>query len=191
MQSYKLFITVGAAAILAPMTVRASAQNDAPFTIRRPPDGSTVREKVKVEIPLASIPEGGYVAYSIDGQFRIALTPTAEQREKMKPGDPFVFTWDTKAPVKVRGGVTELTPKDGEHTISATLYSPTSVKGGSTAKQTSAVTVKVANKATTDPGAILLRYRFSEGSNRVYRRNGESVIVTGLSQGMQSTGDQE
>src|SRR5262249_49997316 len=142
-------------------------------------------------IPLASIPEGGYVAYSIDGQFRIALTPTPEQREKMKPGDPFVFTWDTKAPVKVRGGVTEVTPKDGDHTISATLYSPTSVKGGSTAKQTSSVNVKVANKATTDPGAILLRYRFTEGSNRVYRRNGESVIVTGLSQGMQSTGDQE
>src|ERR1041385_960118 len=147
MQAYRLLTAVGLIAVIAPLSVRANAQNEAPFTIRRPPDGSTVREKVKVEIPLASIPEGGYVAYSIDGKFRIALTPTPEQRDKMKPGDAFVFMWDTKAPVKVRGGVTEEIPKDGEHTISATLFAPTSAQGGSVAKQTSAVTVKVANKA--------------------------------------------
>src|SRR5258708_22398466 len=191
MQAHKLLATIGLVAIAAPFAVRARPHNDAPFTIRRPPDGSTVREKVRVEIPLASIPESGYVAFSIDGKFRIALTPTPEEREKLKPGDPYVFIWDTKAPVKVRGGVTEETPKDGEHTISATLYTPVGQNGGSSAKQTSAVTVKVANKATTDPGAILLRYRFNEGSNRTYNRNGESVIVTGLSQGMQGTGDQE
>src|SRR5690348_16023033 len=58
----------------------ASTQNEAPFTIRRPPDGATVREKVHVLVPLASIPTGGYVAYYIDGQFRVALAPSAEQR---------------------------------------------------------------------------------------------------------------
>src|SRR5437016_12092249 len=104
MPSLRLFQAIGLAAMLAPAAMPACAQNDAPFTIRRPPDGSTVREKVRVEIPLASIPEGGYVAFSIDGKFRIALTPTPEEREKLKPGDPYVFVWDTKAPVKGRTG---------------------------------------------------------------------------------------
>src|SRR2546427_7446254 len=109
MQAHKILATIGLVAIAAPLAVRAGAQNDAPFTIRRPPDGSTVREKVKVEIPLASIPEGGYVAFSIDGKFRIALTPTPEQRDHMKPGDPYVFMWDSKAPVKIPGGVKDET----------------------------------------------------------------------------------
>ena len=129
MPSLRLFQAIGLAAMLAPAAMPACAQNDAPFTIRRPPDGATVREKVRVEIPLASIPEGGYVAFSIDGQFRVALTPSQEEREKeereaqtAKRAPMYVFTWDTKSAVKVRG--LEEMPKDGEHEISATLFVP-------------------------------------------------------------------
>src|SRR5215470_705989 len=86
----KTFFALGAQSLLLAAMVPASAQNEAPFTIRKPPDGATVREKVRIEVPLASIPEGAYVAYAIDGQFRIALAPTAEMREKMDPGKPFV-----------------------------------------------------------------------------------------------------
>src|SRR5712691_9901732 len=120
MQPRKLHAIVaglGILGLLGAYGVPANAQNEAPFTIRRPPDGSTVREKVRVEIPLASIPEGGYVAFSIDGRFSIALTPTPEEREKMTSGQPYVLMWDTKASVKGRAGVTEDIPKDGEHTI--------------------------------------------------------------------------
>jgi len=56
---------MAAASLAALLAVgqQSGAQNQAPFTIRQPPDGATVREKVAIKIPLASIPEGGYVAY--------------------------------------------------------------------------------------------------------------------------------
>ncbi|MCW3100132.1 MAG: hypothetical protein JWL77_5750, partial [Chthonomonadaceae bacterium] len=37
----------------------AHAQGQSPFTIRKPLDGSSVREKVRIEIPRASIGSGG------------------------------------------------------------------------------------------------------------------------------------
>src|SRR2546425_6667276 len=108
MLSLRLFTAAGIAAVLGSIVLPAAAQNDAPFTIRRPPDGATVREKVRVEIPLASIPDGAYVAFSIDGQFRVALTPSEEERNaEVKAADKahrapmYYFIWDTKAPVKV------------------------------------------------------------------------------------------
>src|SRR6266550_1794491 len=121
----KLLIVSGMMALSA-LAVRTSAQNEAPFTIRYPPDGATVRESIRVEVPLASIPENAYVAYSIDGQFRVALSPTEEQRTKgaTRPGARFVFVWDSKEPMKLRAGMREEQPKDGEHEISATLYVP-------------------------------------------------------------------
>src|SRR5687768_18142661 len=79
MQLAKL-LTAAGLLTLCTAAVRTSAQNEAPFTIRYPPDGASVRENVRVEVPLASIPQDAYVAYSIDDQFVVALAPTAEQR---------------------------------------------------------------------------------------------------------------
>lgn len=196
MQVRKLVVAAGFAALLAAPALLATAQNAAPFTIRQPPDGATVREKVKVEIPLASIPEEGYVAYSIDGQFRVALSPTDEERQKLndaaeksKKPAMFSFVWDTKQPVKVRN--TDQAPADGEHEISATLFAPSGTAGGSKVQQTSSVRVQLANKVVTDPGAIHLKYRFPDATNRTYERNGDTVVVTGLTQGMQGASDQE
>src|SRR2546423_9604374 len=115
---------LGIMGLLGACCVRANAQNEAPFTIRKPPDGATVREKVKIEIPLASIPDGGYVAFYIDGEFQVALTPTAAQREHAKPGENYVFTWDTKKPVKHRGSTTQAAPADGEHEGTANIIAP-------------------------------------------------------------------
>jgi hypothetical protein len=136
------------------------------------------------------------VAYSIDGQFRVALSPTAEQRAKAagKPGSRFVFVWDSKLPMKLRPGMKEEQPKDGEHEISATLYVPSASggPGASVAKQTSSVKVNLRNKISEDPGPIRLRYRFTDGSNRYYNRTGDTSIVAGLSQGVvQGSTDQE
>jgi len=182
----------GGLAVMAAAALPASAQNEAPFTIRRPPDGATVREKVRIQVPLASIPEGGYVAYSIDGKFIVALAPTEEQREKARPGATFDFIWDTKAPMKVQGSLEQKPPAEGEHEISATLYVPRPGEdGGSIARETSSVKVVVANKINTDPGAVRLRYRFNDGATHYYNRTGTTSIVAGLSQAVRGTGEQE
>lgn len=168
------------------------AQNTAPFSIRFPPDGATVREKVPVRVPLASIPEGAYVAFSIDGQFRVALAPTEEQRAKAGAGAMFEWVWDTKEVVKIQQSNREEAPADGQHRISATLFLPrTGPAGGATVAETSEVTVTLANKITTDPGPLTLRYRYEDGSNRTYRRVGTTAIVGGVTQGLMATGDVE
>ncbi len=174
------------------MTARTSAQNTAPFSIRFPPDGATVREKVPIRVPLASIPDGAYVAFSIDGQFRVALAPTDEQRTKAEPGAMFEYIWDTKERVRVLGTNRVEAPSDGPHKISAVLYVPKSgPAGGATAAETSEVNVTLANKIATDPGPIALRYRYEDGSNRTYNRSGTTVIVGGVTQGLTATGDVE
>src|SRR5512143_3129877 len=107
MQPRKLLVVAAGLALVCAMGLRASAQNEAPFTIRYPPDGATVREKVRIRIPLASIPEAGYVSLYIDGDFRGALSVSEDEREAIRKAasnrkEPayFEYVWDTKAPVK-------------------------------------------------------------------------------------------
>jgi hypothetical protein len=193
MQPRKLLAVAGGLALLGMFSAygeRASAQNQAPFTIRKPPEGATVREKVRVEIPLASIPEGGYIAYYIDGQFRVALAPTQEQRDKAKPGQPYVFVWDTKAPYRARFSTKDEIPADGEHEIAAKLYAPDPAKG-SVLKESSSVKITVQNKFDPGNAPITLRYRFVDGSSRDYNRTGDTSIVAGLTQGAGGTDNQE
>lgn len=171
---------------------RTIAQNAPPFTIRFPPDGATVRENVAVKVPLASIPEGAYVAYSVNGIFRVALSPTAEQREKAKAGDPFTWTWDTKASVLNPRTNKEEVATDGTYTIAVSLYTPLPGNaGGSKLAQTSSVKVTLNNIIRDDPGPLKFRYRFPDGSSRTYGRNGATKIVAGMSQGIKGTGDIE
>lgn len=171
---------------------RSIAQNAPPFTIRFPPDGATVRENVAVKVPLASIPEGAYVAYSVNGIFRVALSPTAEQREKAKAGEPFTWTWDTKASVLNPRTNKEEVATDGNYTIAVSLYTPLPGNaGGSKLAQTSSVKVTLNNIIRDDPGALKFRYRFPDGSSRTYGRNGATKIVAGMSQGIKGTGDIE
>ncbi len=175
------------AAVMA-MGSTAGAQNAAPFTIRYPPEGATVREKVPIRVPLASIPEGGFVAFAVNGQFRIAITPQPEQRAQAQPGAMFEYVWDTKEPIKFRGQTKASPPKDGEYTLSATLYVP-----GQSASQaeTSSVKVTLANSISDDPGAIRLQYRYPDGAQRIYDRKGTAVLVAGLSQNVRGSGERE
>ncbi|MHB1190664.1 MAG: hypothetical protein ACYC08_07485, partial [Armatimonadota bacterium] len=76
----------------------AAAHSD--MQIERPMDGSTVRETVSVLVPVWSVPSGGFVAYTIDGEFICA------QSTKTKNGENFVYYWNTK------GGY-----RDGQHRI--------------------------------------------------------------------------
>jgi hypothetical protein len=183
---------MGGAAFFIVGAEHVSAQNAAPFTIRFPPDGATVREKVPIRVPLAAIPENAYVAFSIDGQFRVALAPTDEQREKAKPGQMFEFVWDTKQPVKIQGTKKEEVPADGPHKITATLFVPKSGSaGGSDVAETSEITVTLENRITLDPGPLSLRYRYEDGQNRTYTRTGTTAIVGGVTQGLAAVGDVE
>src|SRR5438552_1246555 len=114
----RIMLSVAAGfALVSAVGVRTSAQTEAPFTIRYPPDGASVREKVKIRIPLNSIPEGGYVSLYIDGDFRGALSVSDKEREairkaaaKSKEAAYFDYTWDTKAPVRQKFSTKETIP---------------------------------------------------------------------------------
>lgn len=152
--------------------------SEAPFTIRRPPDGATVRENVQIEIPRASIPKDGFVAFTIDKNFTIAVTPKEESGNEKN----FTYLWDTKG----------LGIKDGEHTLRAELYVPAS--GNEVAmsqKGASEVRIIVENKIHKDPGLIHLRYKFREGADLAYARYFHSFIVGGVSETGTTTSDQD
>lgn len=207
----RILLAVAAGIVLAGIAgvpARAQDQNEAPFTIRFPPDGASVREKVNIRIPLNGIPVGGYVSLYIDGDFRGALSVSDDERKAiqksviaaaLKAKDKkelpayFEYVWDTKAPVRQKYSTKETVPPDGQHTILAKLYVPRgSQNGGSDLKESSSVNVIVANKI--DPGNIgplKLNYKFVDGSNSDYKRTGIAAVVAGLSQGMTGTGDQE
>jgi hypothetical protein len=194
MQIRKLLAAAGSLTLLFVCAAELTrAQNQAPFTIRYPPDGARVREKVRIRVPMASIPENGYVSYRINDQFIVALTPTEEQRNKAKksPGQMFEFVWDTKKPIKLGPGAKTELPKDGEYTVSARLFGPVASGTGSEQKSESSVRVFVANTLTPRSTAMPLTYKFANGRTYVYNREGETEIVGGLTQGLQAVGDQE
>jgi hypothetical protein len=152
--------------------------SQAPFTIRRPPDGATVKEKVRIEIPRASIRPGSFVAFYIDNKFDIALAPPDTNSTK-----PFTYVWDTKSAGPDGGMVS-----DGEHAIRAILYEPVANSSAMDAKAESEVKVNVANIIKADPGPIYLRYKYREGANLTYGRDSKALIVSALS-GLQATDD--
>ncbi|MCW3094749.1 MAG: hypothetical protein JWL77_367, partial [Chthonomonadaceae bacterium] len=152
----------------------AHAQGQSPFTIRKPLDGSSVREKVRIEIPRASIGSGGFVALYVDGKFALALAP-----QDSEDGKPFTYLWDTKTD-KI---------SDGEHTIRAVLFEP-SGSTGATQKGSSEVKVNVANIIHDGPTSLLLRYKYAEGVNRDYAREGKSFVVGGVSETGTTTSNQ-
>lgn len=158
------------------------AQNEVPFTIRYPPDGSIVREKVPVKVPLASIPVGGYISVDIDGHFVVAMAPTAEDRANGGAGADYVYTWDTKSPMQLgRGQVTY--PEDGEHTITVSLYTPrpSDQGNGDMLSATSSIKVQLKNKVDMS-AAVTLRYRFTDGDVFTYTRSGTTDIKGGPNQ---------
>jgi len=201
MQSNKLLLAGMALSLVALGCDIAKAQNTSSFTIRRPPDGAVVREKVKIQIPLSAIPEGGYVTIYIDGQFRGAMPVPDADREEIQAAAAktnsqafFTYLWDTKEPVRAKGNTVATVPPDGAHEIKAMLYGP---KPGSTSKgtsllETSSVKVNVANQLESDNvGELKLNYKFVTGDSRDYKQTGSQIIVAGLSANKGGIDDQE
>ncbi len=166
---------LGAAALIS--MARANAQS--PFTIQRPPEDATVREKVRVQIPRSSIKDGGFVAFYIDDKFFVALAPKTEGPEA---GKPFTFIWDTK-----EAGIS-----DGQHSIKAILYEPAegANKVAVSEKSVSEVKVTVANKIKDGPKSLMLRYKYNNGANLTYNRDSKSIIVGGISPNGMTTSDE-
>jgi hypothetical protein len=154
----------------ASLAEQVHAQN-APFTIRRPPDGATVREKVNVEIPRASIGPGGFVAIYVDDKFTVAVPPDEKGMRR-----PFEFTWDTKSE----------NISDGPHTIRFVLYEPAGGGAGTAVAEKSATSVRlnVANIIHNGPSTLHLRYKLPEGQNLEYSRVSTAKITnSGISIG--------
>lgn len=166
---YRSAVRVGAyllPAICLLWGVAAKAQG-VPFTIIRPPDGATVRENVAIQVPRASIPAEGYVAVYIDGKFVSALYPQGESDK------PFTYIWDTKG----------LGVSDGEHAVRLVLFGPAPNESSGTMQLgSSEVRLNVANKIQNGPSVLHLRYRFPNGYEFRYSRDGSAVIVGGFSE---------
>jgi hypothetical protein len=163
------------------LCVASGAFAQAPFTIRRPLDGATVREKVRVEIPRASVDKpGSFVAFFIDDKFVVAQAPEGDPKAKTK--QPFVYVWDTKT----------TSTSDGEHKIKAVLFE--GAEGGSGGVReagTTEVKITVANKVNDGPSSLLLRYKYREGENLEYARNSSTKLKGGEQEGATGTGDTE
>lgn len=121
------------------------------FTIRRPADGSTVRETVKVLIPAGSISEGQYIGVIINGKFIEAAMPVLE-------GDNYVYTLDTKA---------RRIP-DGEMDLEIVLYNNFSDRVE--VSNRSSVRVKLDNYTSIKmpEDGLKLRYKFVKGKELTY-----------------------
>ena len=137
-------------ALAALVTTGAMAQGT--FTIRRPLDGSTVREVVKVRIPKNSInDDNGYIGVYVNGKFLEATLPEIE-------GDDYVYNLDTQA----RG------LEDGPAKIECVLFMD--VNGKPQIVNKSSINVVIDNKTSIKipEDGLKLRYKFTPGVEHVY-----------------------
>lgn len=130
------------------------AQSVSDIEIARPLDGATVREKVRIIVPGRCVPQGGFVAYFIDGRFRAAVSNPDEN------GGSYVYVWDTKAEETDPSLTPEQRkPREGKHTIKVQALDA----GGKKTGKSKEITVYVKNKAELPPGGIRLRYKLRQG----------------------------
>lgn len=138
------------------------------FTIRRPANGSRVRETVAIRIPNKSIPDRGYIGIYVNGKFLEAVLPPVE-------GDDYVYRLDTKA----RG------IPDGQTTIEAVLYQDQADKPRIINRSSVTVTVDNRTGIKLPEEGVRLRYKFTPGKEVVYQlqeRNSISYVSQALAQ---------
>lgn len=129
------------------------------FTIRRPADGSVVRETIKVRIPKASIGPSNYVGILVNGKYLEAVSPVSSTVE----GNDFVYSLDTKG----------RNIPDGPLKIEAVLYGVFQGDGGEvhSAVNRSSVRVTLDNRSSlkAPKGGYRLRYNFQSGKQYTYK----------------------
>jgi hypothetical protein len=121
------------------------------FTIRRPAEGSVVRETVAIQIPKGSIPSGGYIGVIVNGKFLEAAMPPVD-------GDNYVYSLDTKG---------RRIP-DGDMDIEIVLYQDYADRAEIVNR--SSVRVKLDNYTSikSPEDGFTLRYKFQKNKELVY-----------------------
>ena len=147
--------------VLVGLAIAAAALAQAPFTIVRPADGSKVREKVRIQIPKNSVPEGGYVGIFVGGKFIEALVPRGNEKF-------YEYILDTKG----RG------IPDGNLKVEAVLYMDSDAAAPKILDRSS-VTVSVQNSASikVPNSGFLLRYNFQPMTQYIYRHVSRSSVA--------------
>ncbi|MCS6830281.1 MAG: hypothetical protein RMM08_12885 [Armatimonadota bacterium] len=179
MPKYCVWRAVLATAALVFGSMAFAGAQGTPFNILRPADGAIVRERVRIEVPRASIPEGGFVGIYIDGRFQTSLAPRRDDKEPR-----LRYIWDTKMPMVDPATQKSEPIKDGEHSITVVLYDP-----DGKAINRAEVRVQVANQE----GIVLpamgtrLQYRFRLGENVNYKQRDEVILLAGQT-GVEITG---
>ena len=155
-----IYISLGVLAA-ALLSIGAHAQQTE-LSISRPLDGATVREIVNILVPATCTPFEGFIAYSIDGRFRCALSTKSED------GRFFVYRWDTKA-LDPDTTLPESQRRvfDGKHTLGVEAYDGSGKRIGDPEQ----VTVYVKNNASADMPAdgLRLKYRHKSGGASEYK----------------------
>ena len=152
------------------LTICASAMAQGTFTIRRPVDGSKVKEVIKVRIPKNSIPDGGYVGIYLDGKFLEAVMPDVE-------GDDYVYQLDSQAK--------EIA--DGEHTIEAVLFVDFSQRPRIVNRTSVKIVVENKSSIKMPEKGFSLRYNFTPGKEHRYQLT-QKQTVSMISQAMAQVG---
>ena len=135
--------------------IAAAAMGQANFTIVRPENNSTVREKVHILFPKGSIPSGGYVGIFLNGQLIDATIPPTN-------GKFIDYVLDTK-----KLGLQDTTPGKPDR-LEAKLFVNYDEKPMIT--KVSSVDLNIGNEANInipDQG-VKLRYAFTPGQQMVY-----------------------
>ena len=128
-----------------------------------PAEGATVRETVRVAVAGTDVPEGGFVVFNVDGEFRVAVGVPKDVSGGKKA---YVFDWDTKLSTVSPGQTGEPTQvADGRHEIEVAVHDSTGAL-----RDSGTVSVRVANKipTTTPPSPTRLAYKFFIGQQLQY-----------------------
>jgi hypothetical protein len=141
--------------------VCASAWAQGTFTIRRPLDGSTVREVVKVRIPKNSIPDRGYIGIYVNDQFMEAVLPPVE-------GEDYVYSLDTQGRKL----------SDGPAKIEAVLFVDFEGKPRIVNRTSINVTLDNSTSIKVPENGVLFRYKFTPGVERTYGFNVTQEVAT-------------
>lgn len=152
-------------------TAAVALAQGTPFNILRPAEGAIVRERVRIEVPRASIPQGGFVGIYINGRFQTSLSPRQDDKEAR-----LRYIWDTKVPLVDPSTGKSESIGDGEHTITVVLYDPEGK-----AIDRAEVRVQVANREgiALPATGTRLQYRFRLGENVNYKQHDEVILLAG------------
>lgn len=133
-------------------TMAATSWAQAAFTIRRPVDGSTVRESVGFRVPKNSVPDASYLGVKVNGKFVEAVVPTLD-------GNDYVYWLDSQAHKLA----------DGPMQVELSLYQD--VNGSPRLVGVTSVNLTLDNSTSIRVPAdgYRLRYRYNAGTQHVYR----------------------